>query len=181
MGHKRDPQFGFDPGWVYDYPRTIRMARAEKILWSWWRNLHENAYDELWYDCHIPRSPDNHPPGYSRRDPDNPDWRNMWEHLTVLRADVIARKNSAYTVIELRSQARESSFAQSLRYTELAKVHWPDLHWTSPILICDFVPPQINATGKYSAVTVYERAGKDMPAPPPAHNADTEIVAPAQA
>jgi len=178
MSHKRDPQFGYDPGWTYDYPRTVRMAPAERVLWDWWRSQNPAAFDELWYDCHIPRDADTHPPGYSKRDPDNPDWGNMWAHLTVLRADVIARLGTSFTVIELRSQARESSFAQVLRYTEMAKIHWPALNWLQPILICDYVPPEITRTGAYSAITLYKRpestpalgGSKDTPA--------TEIAAP---
>lgn len=155
---KRDPQFGYDAGTPWASLRTIRQTKFERQMWFSWRDAHPDAGEEIWYDIHLPRNIAHAPPYYDRLPMHNErKWLNMWEHLTVLRADVVYRRGDTYRVVEMRANPTDTTLHKLLLYDKLLRAHWPDKKFATPILLCTFLRPSIRIAPHFLPLIVYEQ------------------------
>jgi len=162
--HKKDPQFGYSPGFTWRYPHMVRQGMIEGDLWQMWMADHPAAGEEVWYDVHTPRNLDIRPPDYGDWDiGDELKWINMWEHLTVLRADIVYRNGNNYRVVELHSNPTENNLHKTMQYAQMLALHWPAFNWLQPILVSNNIRYTINLTKQFPHLITYEYGSFDSP------------------
>ncbi len=133
------------------------MAKAEIDLWHWFILKYPELYDRVWFDVMIPSDPDLLTPLETCPSSEHAKWQWVWECLTCLRCDVLARRGLYYQVIEIRYAPRFQVMSMALKLTELFKQRFPNLRLLQPVLLCYDRPMYIKLTGMHATVTLIRR------------------------
>lgn len=146
-------------GYAYSWAgRPRRMARAEIVLWHWFVNKYPSYFDRVWFDVMIPSDMQALTPDAKCPLARDAKWPWVWDCLTCLRADVVARKGLTYQVVELRSQPLFATMGMALRLTEYFTNRYPTLKWSPPMVICDDLRLYIKLDGDYAKITLINRS-----------------------
>lgn len=130
------PIFPYQPGYASDWAgRPQRLVIEERWLWQWWRKRYGHAFDEFWFDQPMDGVQPMDKVFTSAMQFLDPTYQRVYYAVNAKRADVIARVGEFYTIIELRKDIGPQTLGEVKMYDELARLEWPQLHWTPAIVV----------------------------------------------
>jgi len=151
-GHIFPYQSGFAPDWA---GRPAGLVKAERELWQWFRIAHGNEFQEFWFNVRLDGIPADNKTPLGLANLVEGKWRRLWVDLTSKRADVIARSNKTYSIIELRKDIVPSTVGELAIYNNLVKSEFPFLTFTNGIVIGSNIDPIIEQTIINSDIDLY--------------------------
>ena len=132
------------------------MVAIEATILHWWLDTSPAGVRELWFNVSLDGIPAHHGAAFSTDPSLSPALQRMWQALNAKRADVIARYDEGYQVIELRRTAGPQTAGEIAIYSHLAQEEFPHLPWLDPMVICIYIDPLTKATLENLSVTVVQ-------------------------
>ena len=123
------------------------MMPQELPLWRRFIRLQDDRFTEIVYDVHVGAGATI----TFTKDPVVVAWA---KHLTQLRIDVLGRRSSQLTVVEVRRFPGLASFGQVLGYATLFR---RDFHYTGvlrKLLVCEFITDDLRWLARRARVEV---------------------------
>jgi len=118
-------------------PEYSHLMPSDTTLWNRFLVAYPDIYTAVAYDVLV---------GVGTSPPPDipPDLIDMWAFLTARKIDVLARTDTARTIIELKPNAGLSAIGQLIGYRILFSDSYPMEPTPSLLLITDFLKPDIS-------------------------------------
>jgi hypothetical protein len=116
--------------------RYTHFKQSEIAIWERYLALEEAKQYSFTYDVHLGEGVD---PG-----PDyEPALREMWKHLTKLRADVVGEATDHVAIFEVKRRGDMTALGQLLTYRQLWRLKHRDGRRIRLVLVCEDVHPDV--------------------------------------
>lgn len=128
--------------------RPPQMPPGDLFVWRMFLARRGTEWGAYAYDVELHGGP-------TPRASSDPGLARAWARCIAKRADVVARSDAGYTIIEVRRAAGWSTIGQLLTYRRMFPIDYPDRQTTGALIACETIDPDARETAEAEGLQVW--------------------------